>query len=411
MENFAQMKSQNLWLSVPLVLMLLTACNTATQSEQTSNKSGSTANSTSNQVAIAKSNFVSPSANPANVIATGPSSIPNFATQVFVTANNYATKSQNIVYPQLHGLPDASDQSKLNALLKKNAIYVPTEEYAKPGSYTYTSSYHVVFEQGTIMNIVYSSYFYSTGAAHGMPAHNSLILNLKTGQTYSLNDMFQPRSNYLQQISQVVEKADKSHALDTFQKFTGVTSKDTIFLREGGFVVDFSPYEWASYAQGFLDYYVPFSSLQNVVDTTSSMWAALNDSAGFPETNYRSEEAAKISSLGYSISLNPEDETTVSTANGDSLTALVGGKLEPDSTALGSEYIFFFLNGKYLGTDTSLPHYPIGGMYPDGHGTIAVNYYNLSSNGTTSPFTIHYHWNGSKLIAEGSFPSGFDRSK
>jgi len=385
------------WLTAGLALGtigVLAACATGKSSTPVTNNSVST-------------NSFSSSTNVSNGVST---STPVLSSQVYVTADKYTAKSQNVVYPQLHGIPDASVQSKLNTALKKNAIYVPTKNYSNPSSYSYTSSYIVVFEQGNIMNIVYSSYFAPTGANHGMPAHNSLILNLKTGAKYSMNDMFQPKSNYLQEISQAVQKQDTSHVLHSFQKFTGVTNKDTMFLREGGFVVDFGPEEWASYAQGFLDYYVPFSSVKNVIDTTSPMWAALNDSTGFPATNYRDAEATKLSSLGYTGSLVPQYETTVTTSEGGALTAWVGNKSQADPTATGT-FVFFFLNGKYLGTDTSNSHGAVKDVYPDGVGTIAVTYYNYSSNGVANPFTIHYHWDGSKLVVAGSFQSGFGTSK
>ena len=387
------MKRYKQWLTAGLALGTvgaLAGCATGNSSTSVTNNSVS-ANSVSNV---------------SNVVGT---SAPTLSSQVYVTADKYSTKSQNVTYPQLHGLPDAGVKSRLNAILKKNAIYVPTKTYSDPSSYSYTSSYNVVFKQGNIMNIVYSSYFVPTGANHGMPEHTSLILNLKTGATYSINEMFQPKSDYLQEISQEVQKQDTSHVLDSFQKFTGVTDKDTMFLREGGFVVDFGPEEWASYAQGFLDYYVPFSSVKNVIDATGPMWASLNDSTGFSATNYRDAEATKISSLGYTESLHPEYETTVTTSEGSVLTAWVGNNTKTDPTATGT-LVFFFLNGKYLGTDTSKVHGAVKDVYPDGAGTIAVTYYNYSSTGVANPFTIHYHWGGSQLVAMGTFPDRFGTS-
>ncbi len=341
-----------------------------------------------------------------NGSAMGGLSKPSSTKQVYVTAVTYHTKYETIVYPELHDLPSVRVQKRLNAFLENNAIYVPEKPFSKPGSFTYHSTYNVVFQQGNIMNIVYSSYFFATGAAHGMPAHVSLLFNLKTGQIYSPNDIFRSKSNDLQEISQLIKKEDTGKALDTFGQFTGVTSNDTMFLREGGLVVDFSPYEWASFAQGFLDYYVPFSSLMNVIDTNSPLWKAMHSTEGLSATNDRSEEMAKISSLGYSVSLYPEYQTSVITAKGDTLTGWVGNKQAANPMASGS-YVFFFLNGKYLSTDTSRSHGYVNTLFPDGVGTIAVSYTYFSSAGDNIDFTILYHWNGSKLVVKGSFPPGY----
>lgn len=257
------------------------------------------------------------------------------------------------------------------------------------------------------MNFLISSYFYPTGAAHGMPAHKSLIVNLKTGQLYTLKDIFETGSQYLNKVSQVIRNEDTNHALNTFTTFTGVTNQDTIFLQPGGFAVDFAPYEWASYAQGFLGYAVPFTSVDGIIRKSGSFWKALNDPFGFPAINNRTEERIKISSLGYQADRTPEGFTMVAVGNGDYLSAWVGAKNGANGSDTGYENVFFFFNGKYLGTDTAQAHGYVTTLAPNGVSTISVTYARYTAQGVAKPFTIDYHWNGSKLTLNGTFPAGY----
>ncbi|QSO52111.1 LppP/LprE family lipoprotein [Alicyclobacillus curvatus] len=433
------MMKRYLWLAIPACL-LVTACapstpgqsaNGAAANNSSANNPAAIGSAASNTTTNTTSNVAAANGTPTNgatngatnggtsgatnSIATGAggengnaSSAPiTWVNRVVVTAHTYKASSQDVVYPQLSGLPNAQVQTNINSLLKKNSLYTPSEGYTNPATYTYTASYNVVFQQGDIMNFMISTYFSPKGAAHGMPSRTSLIVNVKTGQVYQLKDLFQLGSNYLPKVSQVVANEDTTHALDTFAKFTGVTNKDTIYLRSGGFVVDFAPYEWASYAQGFLDYPVSFASVDGIINKSGSFWQALTDKTGFSADNHRTEEQAKITSLGYKASLEPEDSTNVQVGQGNTLSAWVGTKDANNGFTTATTYVFFFLNGKYLGTDTAKPHDYTRWMAPSGNGTISVSYQNYVGNVWANPFTIHYSWNGSKLIAQGTFPHGF----
>ena len=406
---------RSLWFATAPLWLILTACGSPGHASSPS-PANNAAVSSSNQTAPGGANGSSsntPGSSSANT-AANPTDSSNASTssgqsswtdQVVITSHTYTALSQKVVYPEVQGLPNASVQAQINALLRKNSIYVPTKNYTKPNSYTWNSSYNVVFEQGDIVNFLLSSYFYATGAAHGMPGRTSLIVNLKTGQVYSMKDIFQPGSAYLKAVSQVVASEDTNHTLDTFQKFTGVTNKDSIYLEPNGFVVDFAPYEWASFAQGFLDYPVSFASVNSLVDKNGSFWKALNDPNGFPAQNTVSGEKSKISSLGYTAESFPEWSTLVNVGNGQVLSAWVATRNGKSNNA--EEKVFFFLDGKYLGTDTSKAHGYVDTVAPNGQGTISVTYENSNANGTGNPFTINYHWNGSKLVLNGSFPSNY----
>lgn len=393
---------KTLLLSAPLFLLLF-GCGTShvannTTTKTVSNPPSNTPNHTSSSMQ--------------NTVSNDTTKTPTFQQTswtdgFYVTEQKYTTSSQSDVYPVIHRLPNTGVENQINAFLKKDSILTPSGQ--KVGPYNFTSEFSIVYQKGDIINFIISSYYMPKGAAHGMPSEQSIILNVKTGDTYTLKDLFQPGSDYLTEVSNIVRNEDTKHVLDTFGKFTGVTATDEMYLTSQGFVVYFAPYEWASFAQGFLYYPVSYDRVSNIPNNQSAFFKALNDSSGFQDiTSIEDEDIAKIESLGYTVMSTNENEVygfaSTPIGNGQTLMAWdATSKSNPDA-----DKVFFFLDGKYLGTDTLKAHGYIYQLNPDGRETISVGYANYTTTGNDN-FGIHYHWDGSKLEMIGSFPTNYNQ--
>jgi hypothetical protein len=73
------------------------------------------------------------------------------------------------------------------------------------------------------------------------------------------------------------------------------------------------------------------------------------------------------------------------------------------------QMMFFFIDTRFLGTDTKDPSTAIAEYRAAGTGTIAVTYASYGSQDplccpSGKPVTITYHWNGSRLIPSGIPP-------
>lgn len=91
------------------------------------------------------------------------------------------------------------------------------------------------------------------------------------------------------------------------------------------------------------------------------------------------------------------------------MTAWIGVRKQGDEH---NPFIFFFLNGKYLATDTAKPSLEMTSAKAAGLGAIAVSYpvYTKNdsfANPTGVPVTITYHWNGSKWVPNKPYPTQF----
>lgn len=126
------------------------------------------------------------------------------------------------------------------------------------------------------------------------------------------------------------------------------------------------------------------------------------------QSTYASE-ISLIKNKGYLVN-GTTPNASVSTSSGAILSAWVGVSARDGH----NQFVFFFLNGDYLGTDTAKPSVEITSVTAVGSG-IAVTYpvYNKNdsfANPTGTPVTITYTWNGSKLVPNKPYPNQFQAS-
>lgn len=137
---------------------------------------------------------------------------------------------------------------------------------------------------------------------------------------------------------------------------------------------------------------------------TGTLWSMTS------QLNKYGNEIALINGKGYDVT-STTPNASVQTASGDTLSAWIGVKTASDGY---NQFVFFFLNGKYLGTDTANPSIEISSAKAAGNG-IAVTYPVYMSNDsfadpTGTPVTITYTWNGSKLVPNKPYPKQFQGS-
>ncbi|MBP1154308.1 MULTISPECIES: DUF3298 and DUF4163 domain-containing protein [unclassified Paenibacillus] len=172
-------------------------------------------------------------------------------------------------------MKNASVQKEINESLK--AIVIPEQsgsEMEEMFEYEYTADYDVKYFEGSILNIMFNTYTY-TGGAHGMPYKFSYIVNVETGQTYQLSDLFDKSSNYTEQVSQMIMGMDAVHSEEPLDSFESIADDEGFYLEDNSIVVYFEPYQYKSYASGFPDYRITYDELDRVINKEGGLWKAM----------------------------------------------------------------------------------------------------------------------------------------
>ncbi|QQE77100.1 LppP/LprE family lipoprotein [Alicyclobacillus sp. SO9] len=151
------------------------------------------------------------------------------------------------------------------------------------------------------------------------------------------------------------------------------------------------------------------TSETNVASSVTNVTNSADSRKGTAPTTSQSrynEEIAVVKSKGYSVN-KAAPNASIRTTSGGTVSAWLGV-----SGADGyNQFVFFFLNGRYLGTDTAKPSVEITSVSSAGN-AIIVTYPVYKKNDaladpTGKPITITYTWNGSKLVPNKPYPKQF----
>ncbi|WP_183192346.1 WG repeat-containing protein [Brevibacillus fluminis] len=171
-------------------------------------------------------------------------------------------------YPQVTGLKDTKLQDALNkTLVEKFAPKIEEEP-----DLSFSSDYRVVFQKNNILNIIGDSYSYYIGAAHGMPGRDSVVLDMATGKTIGLKDLFKAGSDYKKVSNTVIKDGFKSMEMPLLEDFESIEDDTAFYLTKNGIVVYFQPYEYTPYAAGFPEFEIPYSTLKPYLAEQHDFW-------------------------------------------------------------------------------------------------------------------------------------------
>lgn len=192
-----------------------------------------------------------------------------------------------VEYPEIQGLTDLKVQDNINSRLKeaflngkdKSAAVKEEDEYIEDDKSDFTAAMNK-----DLLIIELRGYSYPIGAAHGMPYQEYFHIDLRTGDFYSLKDLFKGSSKYTSQLTSIVRKQieinlkfneeDQSYYFldqkpDVTDKIGFIVTGDTLQLY-------FNPYEIAPFAAGFVTFDIPYGQISGIINDKGAFWNSFN---------------------------------------------------------------------------------------------------------------------------------------
>jgi hypothetical protein len=186
-----------------------------------------------------------------------------------------------VQYPKIDGLKNKQVEEDVNALFKnsaENAAKVGKKnaadlaEYARlygggsPNPCETYFNYQIKYNQNNIMSVVFLDYQYA-GGAHGITVQSTYTINLKTGNHYTLKDMFKKNADYVSVISKGVKTQLDERNLTSalFAPFVKISENQYYYLSNNGVVVYFQDYDILPYAAGIQEFSIDFSVLDKLL--------------------------------------------------------------------------------------------------------------------------------------------------
>lgn len=217
-----------------------------------------------------------------------------FLTKSILETNKPKMFELSAEYPQIAGVRPAvaaafnslvrTRVTKATAAFRKAMLSQSAEDikWAKERGMANTCeiSYYVTYADDEIVSVVFQEYQF-TGGAHGNTASSTITFDLRTGREVRLADLFKPRSNYLQVLSDFCVKKlkeDMSDMTDADWIEGGAGPKAENFrswnLTKLGLVVNFDAYQVAAYAAGPQEVVVPYAELSALFARSYGVFAS-----------------------------------------------------------------------------------------------------------------------------------------
>lgn len=169
-------------------------------------------------------------------------------------------------YPQFEAMPDITLQKRLNRMLRSE-YYTETSD---PGT-DYSGRFAIYWNKNSIVSLVIDTYFYGHGTPHGYPTLKGNTINITTGMTYNLEDIFTPNTDWLKRLDGIVRKKMQKKIdedeLSLSNPFEGIEGSENFYLSDqsNSLVIFYNVYEIASYACGVVKIEIPLKDLRDIV--------------------------------------------------------------------------------------------------------------------------------------------------
>ncbi len=195
----------------------------------------------------------------------------------YIIKERYKPNFNFLIYiPQVKGIKNRRVEKKVNSKLKTLSYFKPFAEDQISHSinendvldYSYYGTFEVEFFKKDILILSLTGYYYPLGAAHGLSSKITPVINLDSGEFYSLEDLFKPGSNWKSRLDSIIQKMineDPQYEYVYKDGFKGVNEGQNFYFDEDNLYIYFQPYEIGPHSAGFITFKIPFTLVRDVM--------------------------------------------------------------------------------------------------------------------------------------------------
>ena len=201
-----------------------------------------------------------------------------------VVKERYKPNFNFLIYiPQVKGIKNRRIEKKVNNKLKTLSYFKPFAEDQISHNinendvldYSYYGTFEVTFFKKDILILSLTGYYYPLGAAHGLSSKITPVINLDSGEFYSLEDLFKVEVDWKSRLNSIIEKMineDPQYAYVYKDGFKGINEGQNFYFDEDNLYIYFQPYDIGPYAAGFITFKIPFSLIQDIMEKGNIDW-------------------------------------------------------------------------------------------------------------------------------------------
>ena len=194
-----------------------------------------------------------------------------------VIKEKYKPNFNFLIYiPQVKGIRNKRVVRKVNNKLKTLSYFKPFAEEQISHSinendvldYSYYGDFEIVYFNKNILILSLSGYYYPIAAAHGLSSKITPVINLNSGDFYSLEDLFKLGSDWENRLNSIIQKMideDSQYEYVYQDGFKGIDKNQNFYFNNKNLYIYFQPYDIGPYSAGFITFKIPFSLIQDIM--------------------------------------------------------------------------------------------------------------------------------------------------
>jgi hypothetical protein len=192
---------------------------------------------------------------------------------VQITTLLYQRNKITIYYPQVVGVDKGFVQEKMNRDIRRlvNSLVKEQATYQVKGDTEMTGLYEIKTNERNVLSLNVENFAYTYPMAHGMTLLKSLTFDVQTGKSYSLRELFKPRTDYVQRINELIKAQLAVRDLPLLAEFTSIRPDQDFYIADKVLVIYFQLYEITPYAAGFPMFPISVYDLSSIVDEESPL--------------------------------------------------------------------------------------------------------------------------------------------
>lgn len=183
-----------------------------------------------------------------------------------------------IYYPQVRGVSPYNIEMFINSKLRdlSNLEKINEDQVLDYNRY---GNFNVIFFEKDLLVLEINIYNYPFGAAHGLTSRKTPNIDLKTGEFYTLSDLFKGGiywTHYIDEIIGNLIKTDPQYEYVYPDGFKGISLDQNFYVDKDNLYIYFAPYDIAPYAAGFVTFKIPFKDIDSLINKKGSFYNSFN---------------------------------------------------------------------------------------------------------------------------------------
>jgi len=200
-----------------------------------------------------------------------------FQSPVIVQTADGSFPKANISVPYISGGPSKEADTAINkSVLAHVQDLVNSQGPLDDPRAEMIGYYELKNNQKDILSLSLFNYAY-TGGAHGLTLQLSLTFKQSTGQSYKLQDLFKPDSDYMAAINKIISAQIKARKLEPIEPFDTIRTDQDFYIADRSLVVYFQLYELMPYVYGFSYFPISVYELVNVINSDGPLGPMLEN--------------------------------------------------------------------------------------------------------------------------------------